>query len=140
MTAAVQLADIVGVLIRRVAGRLIWRTVAAIVAFLLALGALYHLTVALNVALEIRLGILPARLAIGGLYALVAVIIAVALWATRAKLAADRHDGLSNSSRDLQIALIVESVLLGLAIARGASPRRPTPSSPPPSEDAPPKE
>jgi uncharacterized membrane protein (UPF0136 family) len=130
----VPISDIVGVLIRRVAGRIIRRSIAGAICLIFALGALYHLTAAADLALEIRFGALPARLAIGGAYALVASVVALVLWATRAKLASSRRDGLSNSPRDLQIAMIVESVLLGLALARGVSPRKPTP----PPEDAPP--
>jgi len=130
----VQITDIVGVLIRRVTGRLIRRAIAGLVCLVFAFGALYHLTVAATLALEMRFGVLPTRLAIGGCYALVAIATAIVLFATRAKLAANRGAGLSNSSRDLQIAMIVESILLGLALARGTSPRK----AQPPSEEPPP--
>jgi hypothetical protein len=129
----VQITDIAGVLIRRVTGRLVRRATAAVICLLFALAALYHLTIAAELALDEHIGVLQTRLAVGGFYALAAIIIAVVLFATRAKLAAARNSGLSSSSRDLQIAMIVESILLGLALARGVSPRKPTT---PPGEDS----
>jgi hypothetical protein len=129
-----QITDVVGTIIQRVTGRLLRRALGGLLLALFFLGALYHLTVAGTLALELQFGALNARLIIGAAYALAAVITFAALWATRAKLKprGDRA-GLLNSTRDLQIAMIIEAVLLGFSLSKTSLGRK-TPASRQPAE------
>ena len=78
--------------------------------------ALYFFTVAGTIALETRYGALDARVIVGAIYAAVAIITTI-VWATRGKPASSSAPVLSGQ-REMQIAMLVEAVMLGYALAR----------------------
>jgi hypothetical protein len=120
-----QITDLVGVIVRQVTGRLVRRLIAALLLALFALAALYHLTIAGILALESEVGAVNARLIIGGVFVVAALAPAYTLWSSRAKFKPrGEASELLNSRRDLQIAMIIEAVLLGLSLSRSAAPRR----------------
>jgi hypothetical protein len=102
----------------QVLGRFVRRGIAMAVLALFALGAIYHFSVAAVIALEQHFGALTARLIIAVVYLLIALAVVGYLYATRAKLPAQHRPGISRAPQDVQIALLIESVLQGYALAR----------------------
>ena len=114
--------DIIPDAIGRLMRRLIRRGIALAVFALFILIAMYHLTVAGTVALEVIYGPLYARLIVVGAYVVLAAIAFAYLFATRAKVLATKPR--SNTSRaptDVRIALLLESILVGYTAGRGKS-------------------
>ena len=97
-------------------GRLIRRALMALAVAALGIVAIYYFTVAGTVALETQYGTLNARLIVGIIYTAVAIIIAI-WWAVQGK-SADFSTPVLSNQRDMQIALLVEAVMLGYALAR----------------------
>jgi len=101
---------------------LIWpllrRAFIALAFVILVIVAVYHLTVAGNIALAGQYGDLDARLIIGGVYAGLALISLAIFWAMRGKpIKFDSTPALTNP-RDMQLVMLVEAVMLGYALAR----------------------
>jgi hypothetical protein len=119
-----KLVDIGRALIRNLTARLVRRAALIALGGLFALAALYHFTVAGTVALELKVGVLYARLIIAGLYALAAVVTATVFWLTRAR----RTNGggplgllqapAMGDIKFAQLAMIVEAILLGYSLSR----------------------
>jgi hypothetical protein len=125
-----RLEHTVSVVIRHLMGRLIRRAVAMAILALLVLATAYHLTIAGTIALEQLYGALYARLIVAGVYAGLALIVLGYLFATRAEEPEDaapfkgprnRRPAGARGSQDARMALLLESVLLGFAAARGKS-------------------
>jgi hypothetical protein len=102
-------------------GRLLRRALLAIVIAALAVTAIYQFTAAATLALESQYGALQAPLIIGAIYATLALIVLAVLWAMRAKSASAPA---LTGQRETQMAMLVEAVMLGYALARkgGRSP------------------
>jgi len=83
-----------------------------------AVVALYQFTVAGTIALQGHYGDLYARLIVGGVYALLAIISLSVLWAMRPKLADLSRTPALNNPREMQLVMLVEAVMLGYALAR----------------------
>ena len=103
-------------------GRMLRRGLIALVFAIFAAIALYHFTIAGMLALETQYGALDARLIVGGIYAAVALICAI-WWLALGRPSGSRTPALSQQ-RDLQIAMLVEAVMLGYTLAR-KTPRAP---------------
>jgi hypothetical protein len=99
----------------RLLGRVVRRTIAATVCALFILIAFYHFTVAGTFALEARYGALDARLAIGGIYAVAALITGGVLLVTRNRPFNGKQIA---QGRELQVIALLEAVMLGYALAR----------------------
>jgi len=90
---------------------------------LLAIVALYYVSAAGTVALALEYGPVTAYLVMAGIYALLAIVVAITLLATRSRPVATQ-DPLANalsstaSSRNMQIAAVVEAAMLGYTLAR----------------------
>jgi hypothetical protein len=85
---------------------------------------LYHLTAAGTLELASTYGPVTARLIVAGIYAVAAVAVLIFLYASRAKnlqLADDDDGTFLSQPRDLRIAMLVESVLLGYSLAKNRS-------------------
>jgi hypothetical protein len=110
-------------IIGRLMGRMLRRILAIAVLALIILVALYHLTIAGTLALEGLYGPLDAHLIVAGIYATLAVIIFVYLFATRAKAPAvkSRAHSSRRAPQDVRIAELLESILLGYTLARRKS-------------------
>jgi hypothetical protein len=114
-----RLNQLTGFAINQLIGRLLWRLLAGAVLGLFALIALYHLTVAGSLALEGRVGVLYAHLIVAGAFSTAALIVYGALAATRAKpLLKQDAAGALSEPRNMQIAMLIEAVMLGYALAR----------------------
>jgi hypothetical protein len=123
-----KIESIVSQFFGRLMGRLLRRLVATGFLALFILVALYHLTIAGILALEALYGALDARLIVTGIYAALAVVIFIYLFATRAKAPAAKattRKTRANTARampqDVRVAELLESLLLGYTTARRRS-------------------
>ncbi len=99
-------------------GRMLKRALVAGAMAIFALVAIYHFTVAGIYALELQFGQLDARLIVGGLYTVAALIALVIFWAMRGKSVAASTPVLSNNAREMQLVMLVEAAMLGYSLAR----------------------
>jgi hypothetical protein len=100
-------------------GRLLRRAFLALAVIALSVVALSYFTAAGMMALEAQLGMLHARLIIGAIYALVAIV--GAIWWLACGRPAGSSVPLPSAQRDMQIAMLVEAVMLGYALAQKGS-------------------
>jgi hypothetical protein len=100
----------------RVFSRILRHALLALLVAVFAVVSIYYFTVAGSIALETEYGLLHARLIVGGIYATLAIACAI-WWAMQGKAARSSEPMLS-SQRDMQIAMLVEAVMLGYALAR----------------------
>jgi type VI protein secretion system component VasK len=101
----------------RLLGRMLRRALVVVVMGLCAMIALYHFTVAGNIALAGQFGGLNARLIIGAAYTAIALISFVIFWAMRSKPAGRAAPVLSKPA-ETQLVMLVEAAMLGYAMAR----------------------
>jgi hypothetical protein len=117
-----ELAQIISSAVSGLLQRLMWRALAFIVLMVFMLAAIYQLYAAAALQLESLYGLLYARLALAGASLVVALLIFGGLYATRSKLLAARHKpARGTASRDERMAMLLESILLGVTAARGKS-------------------
>lgn len=117
-----QIENVITSVIGRLMRRLVRRVIAMAVFALFVLVALYHLTVAGTVALETLYGPLYARLIIVGAYVVLAIVVFGYLVATRAKpTAAKARPNVSRAAKDVQLAMLLESILVGYTTGRSKS-------------------
>jgi type VI protein secretion system component VasK len=102
----------------RLLGRMLRRALVVVVMGVCAMIALYHFTVAGNIALTGQFGDLNARLIIGVTYAVIALISLVILWAMRSKSAKSNDTPTLNSPYESQLVMLVEAAMLGYSLAR----------------------
>jgi hypothetical protein len=112
-----RLDHIAGMAIEQLFGRLLRRALIALFVGIFALVAVYHFTVAGIIALEMEFGALQAHLIVAAIYVAVALIGLVALWAMRGKPAGS-GEPILGQPREMQLAMLVEAVMLGFALAR----------------------
>ena len=114
-----RLEHVVSQAINQLMGRLLRRVVIMALLGLFALAAIYNFSVAGILALEGVFGALYARLIIAGVDLAIAAAFFGVLYVTRSKpLAAKPRPGISRAPQDVQIAMLIESVLQGYALAR----------------------
>jgi type VI protein secretion system component VasK len=101
----------------RLLGRMLRRALVVAVMGVCAMIALYHFTIAGNIALAGQFGDLNARLIIGAAYTAIALISFVILWAMRSKPAGPATPVLSKPA-ETQLVMLVEAAMLGYAMAR----------------------
>lgn len=100
-------------------GRLLRRALGAALLAVFAVIALYYANGAGTLALAQNFGALNAYLIMAGIYAVFALIVFTVLWANRAKpVVAGKPEGLLASPKNMQIAMLVEAVMLGYTMAR----------------------
>ena len=104
--------------VSRLIGRFVRRAIAAALLGLFALVVIYHLAVAGIVALSDVVGVVSARLIIAAVFALLAGGAFAFLMSTRAKPETKPEDIL-REPRAVGLAMLLESALLGYALARG---------------------
>jgi uncharacterized membrane protein YhaH (DUF805 family) len=104
--------------VERLLGRILRRAMLAMIIAVLAIVAIYQFTVAGTLALDAHYGAPQAHLIIGAIYAVITLVIAAVLWATRLKPAAADASPALSQPRELQMAMLVEAVMLGYALAR----------------------
>lgn len=114
-----QLNDITSVTFNQLFGRLLRRafSVALLAAF--AVIALYYANGAGTLALTSEFGALYAYLIMAAIYAVAALIGLTVFLATRAKpVVTDRPQGALASPKNMQIAMLIEAVMLGYSLSR----------------------
>lgn len=94
------------------------RALAAAVFALFVLIALYHVTTAGTVALELRYGTLYAHLIVAGIYGTLALIAFAVLWAMRAKAVPGATPPALSEPRNMQLVALIEAAMLGYTMAR----------------------
>ena len=110
-------AQIVDIAFDYLLGRLLRRAAAIALFVLFALIAIYHVTIAGTLALVAEYGLLYARLIVGAIYTGAALITLIVLWATRTRpLLENPAAGALTSPRNTQIAMLVESIILGYTL------------------------
>jgi lysylphosphatidylglycerol synthetase-like protein (DUF2156 family) len=110
------LTDVAGHAVERFASRLGRRAAAWLFVAIFALTAIYQATAAASLALEFAVGAVNAHLIIAAFFVVAALIVVTILWATshrRAQAEAAR------TRSEIQIASIVEALLLGYSLSRG---------------------
>ncbi len=100
-------------------GRFLRRVLLALLIAAFAIVAVYYFTAAGSLALETQYGELDARLMVGAIYAVLALGCTI-WWAILSRQTSTGAPVLSNQ-RDMQIAMLVEAVMLGYALARKGS-------------------
>lgn len=114
-----QLNDIVQVTFNQLFGRLLRRALGAALLAAFAFVALYYASGAGALALTQSYGALYAYLIMAAIYAAIALIVLVALYATRKRVASVANpEGALASSPNMQIAALIEAVMLGYTMAR----------------------
>lgn len=97
-------------------GRLLRRVLLGLAVIALGVVALYYFTIAGSLALETQYGALDAWLIVGAIYAAAAIACAI-WWHLLGRPSTSRAPALNNP-REMQIAMLVEAVMLGYALAR----------------------
>ena len=114
-----QLNDIVHVTFNQLFGRLLRRAFGAALLAAFAVIALYYASGAGTLALTQSYGALYAYLIMAAIYAVVALIVLTVLYATRRQSTATaKAEGALASSPNMQIAALIEAVMLGYTMAR----------------------
>ena len=114
-----QLSHITDFAIRHLFGRLLRRATGMALLVLFTLIAVYHFTVAGTLELKGAYGALYARLIIAAIYLAAALIMLIVMWTVRTKsLIKDQAADAVSSSRDAQMAGLIEAAVLGYAMAR----------------------
>jgi hypothetical protein len=98
-------------------GRLLRRAMIATIMAIFAIVAIYQFSVAGIVQLGTFYGVVNAHLIVGGIYAVLALAAFVTLWAMRDRKVADATPALAQT-REMQIMMLVEAVMLGYTLAR----------------------
>lgn len=121
-----QLNDITSMTFNTLFGRLLRRALGAALLAAFAIVALYYASGAGTLALADKFGLLYAYLIMAAIYAAFALTVFIVLWATRAKpIVADKPEGALASPRNMQIAMLIEAVMLGYSMARKTGARIP---------------
>lgn len=111
-----RLDQIAAPIVNQLMAPLLRRALVAALLALAALIALYHLTVAGTLALELHYGALNAHLIIAAIYVVLALTAFSVLWGMRSK-PATTTPALSEP-RNMQLLMLVEAVMLGYTLAR----------------------
>jgi hypothetical protein len=111
-----RLDQIAGVAVDHLFGRMLRRAALVSVIAVFAIVAVYHFATAGTMALETHYGALHAQLIMGGVYTALSAITFAAFWATRAKSTGAAAPALA-APREMQIAMLVEAVMLGYSLA-----------------------
>jgi len=114
-----RLENIAGLAFDHILGRILRRALLVLLIAGFAVVALYYFTAAGSLSLETHYGALHALLIVGAVYA--AVAIAFAIWWARLNKRASVSAPVLSNQRDMQIAMLVEAVMLGYALARKGS-------------------
>jgi predicted signal transduction protein with EAL and GGDEF domain len=118
-----RLTELAEATISPLVARLVRRAALFVALGLLGIVTLYYVSAAGTVALALEYGPVTAYLIMGGIYALLAIAVAITLLATRSR-AVPAQDPVANalsstsSSRNMQIAALIEALMLGYTLAR----------------------
>jgi len=110
--------QIAAMIVSHLFGRMLRRAIAAMSIAIFLMVAIYHLTIAGTIALETQFGALHARLIVGGIYAAMALISLAVFFALRGRNGNALGAPALTQPREMQIAMLVEAVMLGYALAQ----------------------
>lgn len=113
-----QVDQIVALTVSHLFGRMLRRAVAAVLVAIFLMIAIYHFTIAGTIELETQFGALHARLIIGGIYTVLALISLAVFFALRARPANGAAAPALSQPREMQLVMLVEAVMLGYSLAR----------------------
>jgi hypothetical protein len=115
-----RLTEIAEATLSHVVGRIARRAIGFASVGLLAIVMFYYASAAGVIALAIKFGTLYAYLIMAGIYAVAAAIVLIVLYATRTKAIPVQEQAANalSSPRNMQIAMLVEAVMLGYSLAR----------------------
>jgi hypothetical protein len=111
------LANIAEAAAGRLFGRLALYAAFAFLGGIFGLVALYHFTIAAMIALEMQFGPLYARLLVAGIYLVLTLASAGALWIL-ARSATKPGPAPDPTPRHVQLAALIEALILGYEMAR----------------------
>jgi quinol-cytochrome oxidoreductase complex cytochrome b subunit len=111
------LYNIAAAAIEHMLGQMLRRALFVLVVAVFAIVAMYQFTIAGTLALETQYGTMPAHLIVAAVYAAVALITFAILWATGRK-GTNASAAVLTAPREMQMAMLVEAVMLGYALAR----------------------
>jgi hypothetical protein len=112
-----RLDQIVTATLNHLLRRLLRRAVIAAVMVIFAIVGVYQFSVAGTLELGARVGAVNAHLIVGGIYAALALASLITLWAMRNRATANGTPALTQP-REMQIAMLIEAVMLGYTLAR----------------------
>lgn len=98
-------------------GHVARRALLAIIVAAFTITAIYHVSVAGTMALEVQYGALYAQLIVAGIYAALALLACAIWWVMRAKAASAGMPVLT-APRKMQLVMLLEAAMLGYALAR----------------------
>jgi hypothetical protein len=115
-----RLTEIAEATLSHLVGRVMRRAIGFALVGLLAIVMFYYASAAALIALAIQFGTLYAYLIMAGIYAAAAAIVLIVLYSTRSKAVPVQEQAASalSSPRNMQIAMLVEAVMLGYSLAR----------------------
>ncbi len=115
-----RLTEIAEATLSHVVGRVMRRAIGFALVGILAIVMFYYASAAALIALAINFGTLYAYLIMAGIYAAAAAIVLIVLYSTRTKAVPRQGQAASalSSPRNMQIAMLVEAVMLGYSLAR----------------------
>jgi hypothetical protein len=116
-----RLDQIAGVAINQLLGRLLRRALMMLIFAICAIVAIYQFSVVGMLALQEQYGAVQAHLIFGAGYGAAGLIALVIWWAMRGMSSSNGITAL-HGQRELQLAMLVEAVMLGYSLAR-KSPR-----------------
>lgn len=121
-----RLTDIAEDALSHLIARYVRRAILLALTGVCAIVMLYYVSSAASLALALQYGPLHAYLVMAGVYAAAALIALAVFYATRNRALArqasmDGAAGLMSSPRNMQIAMLIEAVMLGYSLARKSS-------------------
>ncbi len=111
-----QLEHIAGIAFDRIFGRILRRALLLCLIAALAVVALFHFTAAGTLMLEGNFSVTQAQLIVAAIYAAFALTTLAIWWGTARKAATSSKAALA-TPREMQMAILVEAVMLGYALA-----------------------
>lgn len=111
-----QIDQVAGSVVDQLFGRMLRRAVIAAAFLALAIVAIYDFTIAGTLTLEQHFSGIEARLIVGVIYTFIAFVCAI--WWLALRRSASAHTPALANPRDMQIAMLVEAVMLGYALSR----------------------
>jgi hypothetical protein len=117
-----RLDQIAGAAVNQLLGRLLRRALMILIFAICAIVAIYQFSVVGMLALQEQYGPLQAHLIFGAGYSAAGLIALAIWWAMRGKNGNNGIPALQGHQRELQVAMLVEAVMLGYSLAQ-KSPR-----------------
>ena len=114
-----QLNDIASATLNQMFGRLLRRALGAALLAAFVIVAVVYANGAGTLALTQNYGALNAYIIMAAIYAVLALAVLTILWANRAKpVVTEKPEGALASPRNMQIAMLIEAVMLGYSLSR----------------------